>query len=51
MSESSSLPEWVAEQVAVREAEDMAARREAYDDWARQYAEFGRSRPDDETEA
>lgn len=35
------LPEWVARQIAVREAEDMAARRKAYDEWALAYADSG----------
>ena len=35
------LPEWVKDQQAVREAEDMAARRKAYDDCARAYADSG----------
>lgn len=34
-------PEWVRDQKAVREAEDMAAHRKAYDAWARQYADSG----------
>ena len=43
-----SLPGWVAEQAAAREAEDMAARRKAYDDWARAYADSGVRVDDDE---
>ena len=35
-----SLPEWVRQQKAAREAE-RAARRKAYDDWALQYAGTG----------
>lgn len=34
-------PEWAKDEIARREAEDMAGRRKAYDDWARQYADSG----------
>ena len=44
--DTSKLPGWVQDQIAVREAEDMAARRKAYDDWARHYAYMGSSDPD-----
>ena len=38
----SELPDWVKDQLAIRAAEaEMAARRKAYDDWARAYADCG----------
>lgn len=48
MTRRPALPEWVTEQVAAREAEDMAARRKAYDDWATAYADSGVRVDDDE---
>ncbi len=39
---TSQLPEWVKDQLAARAADDdMAARRRAYDEWARAYADSG----------
>jgi len=40
------LPQWVQDQIAVREAEEVAARRAAYDGWAAHYAYTGSSDPD-----
>lgn len=39
---TSNLPEWAESQLAARAIDqDMAARRKAYDDWARAYADSG----------
>jgi hypothetical protein len=43
---TASLPEWVTDQIAVREAEEMADRRTAYDEWAAHYAYTGSSDPE-----
>jgi hypothetical protein len=40
---TATTPEWVTDQLAVREAEAM--QRTAYDDWAAHYAYMGSSDP------
>jgi hypothetical protein len=35
------LPEWLREEIARRTEEDRLARRAAYDEWARRYADSG----------
>jgi len=45
-----SLPQWLQSQQSARKAdEDRAARRNAYDNWARQYADSGVRVDDDDT--
>ena len=41
-----NLPDWVKDQQAVREADEITARRAAYDEWAAHYAYMASSDPD-----